>query len=311
MRNEWRRTGSRRSEQVLPPRSWSLHLLVSSLQENERVAPGENKNRSRRRRAGQLPARRAAREIDMLGACDLHGLGSGDCLLGIDLVGGAQAGQRCGRTPCRQRRRGGWVGKPSLSIASMPPVSKKLLAKVARAVKSAGVPRLARKTRGRVPLSFEIWSERLRRRSNGSARRFASSASNVTPASVSPACLTGFHVLDRDVRLVQIGKLAGAGQHVLACGDIGLARLARGRDPCSESGPAAAPRMRRHIFDLLEQRPCGFAKLLRQLSIPPEPAAGSDDFARLDSSSKGAARCAPRGARRRPVIPAPACAAAR
>ena len=34
----------------------------------------------------------------------------------------------------------------------MPPVSKKLLAKVARAVKSAGVPRLARNTFGRAPL---------------------------------------------------------------------------------------------------------------------------------------------------------------
>src|SRR6266849_401852 len=42
------------------------------------------------------------------------------------------------------------------STASIPPVSKKLFAKVARAVKSAGVPRLARKTFGRTPLSFRI-----------------------------------------------------------------------------------------------------------------------------------------------------------
>src|SRR5438876_5001081 len=94
MRNEWRRTGSRRSEQVLPRPSWSLHLLVSSLQENDRVVPGQNEI------GHASPAQRSfllagpPGEIDMPGADDLQGLGSSDCLLGIDLVGVTQAGQR-------------------------------------------------------------------------------------------------------------------------------------------------------------------------------------------------------------------------
>src|SRR6267154_6005486 len=53
------------------------------------------------------------------------------------------------------------------STASIPPVSKKLFANVARAVKSAGVPRLARKTFGRTPLSFRISSDLFRKPSNG------------------------------------------------------------------------------------------------------------------------------------------------
>ena len=49
--------------------------------------------------------------------------------------------------------------KPWVSIASMPPVSKKLLAKVARAVKSAAVPRLARKIFGRAPDVLSLSSD--------------------------------------------------------------------------------------------------------------------------------------------------------
>src|SRR5579872_564561 len=69
------------------------------------------------------------------------------------------------------------------SIASIPPASKKLLAKVARAVKSAAVPRLARKTFGRAPFVFRISSERSRNRSNPSASRIGGSGSNLNLAS--------------------------------------------------------------------------------------------------------------------------------
>src|ERR1700685_3955586 len=73
--------------------------------------------------------------------------------------------------------------KPSEAIASMPPVSKKLLAKVARAVKSAAVPRLARKALGLVPFAFRISSERSRKYSKGAASRIGDNASNVILAS--------------------------------------------------------------------------------------------------------------------------------
>src|SRR5579872_6672127 len=69
------------------------------------------------------------------------------------------------------------------SIASIPPASKKLLAKVARAVKLVAVPRLARKTLGRAPLALRMSSERSRNRSNPSASRIGGSGSNLNLAS--------------------------------------------------------------------------------------------------------------------------------
>ena len=70
------------------------------------------------------------------------------------------------------------AAKPSLPAASMPPAAKKFLAKVARAVKSAGLPRLARKIFGRVPVRAHIRSEASRSASNGSARRMRGNGSN-------------------------------------------------------------------------------------------------------------------------------------
>src|SRR6516165_4252359 len=70
------------------------------------------------------------------------------------------------------------VAKPSLPAASMPPAAKKFLAKVARAVKSEGVPRLARKIFGRVPVRASIRSEASRSASNGSASRMRGNGSN-------------------------------------------------------------------------------------------------------------------------------------
>src|SRR5580693_2523770 len=73
------------------------------------------------------------------------------------------------------------AGVLSLSrfTASMPPAAKKLLANVARAVKSVGVPRLARKIFGRAPVRARNLSDASRSASNGSARRIAGSGSNI------------------------------------------------------------------------------------------------------------------------------------
>src|SRR5271156_4003024 len=81
--------------------------------------------------------------------------------------------------------------RPSDPIVWIPPTSKKLLAKVARAVKSAGVPRLARKTFGRAPFVFRISSERSRKRSKGAASRIGDNASKVMAASLEGASATG------------------------------------------------------------------------------------------------------------------------
>src|SRR4029077_18134163 len=80
---------------------------------------------------------------------------------------------------------------PSDATASMPPVSKKLFAKVARAVKSAAVPRFARKTFGRAPLVFSNSSERSRKRSKPEASRIGDNGSKVILASAGGSA-TGF-----------------------------------------------------------------------------------------------------------------------
>ena len=92
-----------------------------------------------------------ARQIDMRRAGGAQRLGGGDGLLGIDLVGGAQAGEF--RAGCLEGR--GKVGAASELIASMPPASKKFRANMLRAMKSAGAPRLARKIFGRAPVFFK------------------------------------------------------------------------------------------------------------------------------------------------------------
>src|SRR5579872_5083379 len=78
------------------------------------------------------------------------------------------------------------------SIASIPPASKKLLAKVARAVKSAAVPRLARKTFGLAPLALKISSERSRKCSKGAASRSGDNGSNLILASSEDEGAAGF-----------------------------------------------------------------------------------------------------------------------
>jgi len=72
------------------------------------------------------------------------------------------------------------------------------------------------------------------------------------------------HILDRNAGLVQIGKLAGAGQHVLTPGDIGLARLARGGDLALDQPLLKRWEHAAGFFDLLKQRPGSLAQLLRQ-----------------------------------------------
>ena len=113
--------------------------------------------------------------------------GSGFGLAVIGLVGAAQAGERGARGLEGGGEREGAVLPPT---ASMPPASKKFLAKLARALKSAGLPRVARNTFGRAPVWAKILSDASRSCSNGSARRMRGSAAAVTAAS-SFGCAAG------------------------------------------------------------------------------------------------------------------------
>ncbi len=68
--------------------------------------------------------------------------------------------------------------------AAMPPASKKFFAKVMRALKSAGVPSVAKNTCGRAPVAARILSEASRKASNGAARRMRGSATAVAAAAI-------------------------------------------------------------------------------------------------------------------------------
>src|SRR6266568_4676979 len=72
--------------------------------------------------------------------------------------------------------------EPSLPTASIPPASNRFLANVARAVKSAGLPRQARKIFARAPVASRKRSEASRNCSNGCASRRDGSAANVIAA---------------------------------------------------------------------------------------------------------------------------------
>ena len=158
------------------------------------------------------------------------------------------------------------------------------LANVARAVNSARLPRLARKTLGRAPVLASIRSEASRRCSNGSARRIG--------------CQRGiFHIGDgrADRHGLGVEHLHRAPRQ-----DSG-SRWCRSAHPC---GARSRPRARRGPW-----RPCpgstrapapagappaasiswNSAQAARQSfsvrsSMPPEPAAGSATLATLDSS---------------------------
>ena len=203
----------------------------------------------------------------------------------------------------RQRASAG-SAKPSLSMASMPPVSKKLLAKVARAVKSAGVPRLARNTLGRAPRAFSVASDLSRSASNGcgepdrrqrveldlrlAIRCAARPASPSAPPSGSRA---GWETRWR--RSARRGALRYWPRAPCAW-----------PRPCSGTGPVEARRRRRRLSRSPGTAPRPPRRAARvSVSMPPAPAAGSLTLARLLSSSSTSlrvARHAPREGIRQP-----------
>ncbi len=63
---------------------------------------------------------------------------------------------------------------------------------------------------------------------------------------------------------MQVGKLAGACQHVAALCDVGVARLSRGRDLALEQALLKRGEGAAGFLAVLEQRPGGVAKLRRQ-----------------------------------------------
>ena len=172
----WRRIGSRRSERVLVVDVMLLHQPIGFLQRRQRVAAGEDKIVNARRRGAQLPARRAALP-------DRYALRRRP-------EGPLRRQPRARRRPCLdehrhsqrrarslercgERRR---IGKSSRIDCLDPAGLEEALSQTcARAVKSAGVPRLARKIFGRAPALFRMCI-RLGRAAPRTARPAASAA---------------------------------------------------------------------------------------------------------------------------------------
>ena len=135
--------------------SCSLHPPPGFPQRRQRVAAGEDEIADARGAQRRLPARRdglpdrqnARRPLDQRGGGVL-----GD--VSVNRVGRAQTGEVGAGGPSTRRPMQSRFLKPSVSIVSMPPASKKLLANWARGVKSAAVPRLARKIRRAVARMF-------------------------------------------------------------------------------------------------------------------------------------------------------------
>ena len=131
-------------------------------------------------------------------------------------------------------------------------------------MKSAGVPRLARKIFGRAPdaLSFvvRLVAQRLERRGEPDRRqgielelRLAIGRQHHRPG-----------VEHGDVSLVQVREFAGAGQHVASFGDVRLAHGPGRGDLVLDQVLFERRKNAAGLLDLLEQRPGGFAQLLRQ-----------------------------------------------
>ena len=204
------------------------------------------------------------------------------------------------------------IVKPSLSTASMPPASKKLLANVARGVKSAGRAQIGEEALSAARLlspSMRVGASRSA--SNGAARRSGDQRLEFD--------LSVCRSRDRRRRLARARSAAASlrlGNSLVPVSAslrraMCLRALHASRRPCAGSrcrkrGERAAGRL-----DLLKQCPCRFAKLLRQrLDRRRSRRPGRRPCARLDSSSR--ISCVLRATRRAKhrAGRAPACAAA-
>ena len=176
------------------------------------------------------------------------------------------------------------VAKPSLPAASMPPAAKKFLAKVARAVKSVGPPRLARKIFGRAPVRAYIRSEASRSASNGSARRMRGNGSNADAED--GGSVTGA------TSSTDTGVSARSGKSLVPVNASLRRATAAWRAartaatfcwimPCSSAAHAPPARSISWNWVQAARQSCSVMS-----STPPAPAAGSVTRARFDSSSR-------------------------
>ena len=139
--------------------------------------------------------------------------------------------------------------------------------------------------------------------SNGSASRMRGSGSNVTCVALPSARATGATSSTATGASCRFGKIAGAGERVLAAWRCGLRALgAYGRDLRLDQALLRARPQTPPAFSISwnsVQARCAELASVRA-SMPPEPAAGSATLARLDSSSRTS--CVLRATRRANAI---------
>ena len=164
------------------------------------------------------------------------------------------------------------LANPSLDTASIPPTSKKFFANSVRAVKSESLPRLARNTFGRAPVAASARSEAsrncLERLGETNARQRRERRRG--PRSPGRVCgaFEGRHVQHMHRVLVNVGKLARAGERIAPPRDVLLALRARRRDMLLDQARLERRRGTAGLLDLLKLRPCRRAELRRQILDP-------------------------------------------
>jgi hypothetical protein len=164
-RARWRRSSTGRSRSK-GTRAGSLHPQQPMRlgEQNEGVATGIDGIRQARLLERGFQAAAPVGKIDVPGACRGKRAGRLDCLRFVNLVGTSkytQARRRWRETPKPFPRR--WQMWPRASLRCRPP--RRNSWRRSRAVKSADVPRLARKTRGRWRVAARAQSDASRSRS--------------------------------------------------------------------------------------------------------------------------------------------------
>ena len=200
------------------------------------------------------------------------------------------------------------LAKPSLLTASMPPASKKFLAKVARAVKSDGLAEIGEEDLRPRAGAREHAVGRIAQLLERLGEPDASAAARLRHATADGRQRYGRNLEHRDRRLGKVGKIAGAGERILAA--CRRRQDVRSRTPATclldqalfERRPyAAGP------FDLLKLAPGRAAELPRQLLDAAGAGARVGDPARGWIPRAGSAACCARcGVRSDRAVRAPA-----
>ncbi len=201
-----------------------------------------------------------------------------------------------------------WKSCTAPGTASMPPAASRLVIQVARTVKSAGVPSVARNTCGRLAVATRWASEASRNASKPSARRCWASGSHSTMSACQgvpmdqPSGSAMSSIFDgASFRLGYSDTPVSAD---LAPGDVLVAGSARFGDQGLRLASGKKGHHAACLLDLLKQLPRRTGQLAGQVfHIPGTGSSIGDAASTRILPAGGSGCCAPAAGRTRPVAP--------